>query len=66
MMVDPDEVFQIGKRFRLSALGKERCPRLTTHTGVIVGQPQRSDAVRVLLDGRKFPITLHASYIEAL
>jgi len=63
-MRHPDEVFQIGKRFSLSALGRERCPRLKNDTGVIVGKPQRGDAVRVLLDGRKMPISIHASYIE--
>jgi FixJ family two-component response regulator len=52
------------KRIRLSALGKERSPRITTHTGIIVGKTPGSDTVRILLDGHKLPITLHKSYIE--
>lgn len=52
------------KRIRLSALGKERNPRIKTHTGVIVGKNRGSDAVRILLDGHKLPITLHKSYVE--
>ena len=53
-----------GKRIRLSALGKERCPKLKNHTGIVVGKSPRSNAFRVLIDGRKMPITLHESYIE--
>ena len=52
------------KRIRLSALGKERSPRIQTHTGIIVGKIRGSDTVRILLDGHKLPITLHKSYIE--
>jgi len=52
------------KLIRLSALGKERNPRIRTHTGIIVGNTRGSDAVRILLDGHKLPITLHKSYIE--
>jgi FixJ family two-component response regulator len=52
------------KLIRLSALGKERNPRIKTHTGIIVGNTRGSDAVRILLDGHKLPITLHKSYIE--
>jgi hypothetical protein len=29
-----------------------------------VGNTRGSDAVRILLDGHKLPITLHKSYIE--
>jgi hypothetical protein len=63
-MHEPENEFSPGQRIRLSALGKERCPRLSP-TGVVIGQPARSDAVRVLMDGRKTPMTLHVSYIEA-
>jgi FixJ family two-component response regulator len=52
------------KRIRLSALGKERNPRIKTHAGIIVGKIRGSDAVRILLDGHKVPITLHKTYIE--
>ena len=53
-----------GKRIRLSALGKERSPRIKTHTGIIVGKTRGSDTVRILLDGHKLPITIHKSYVE--
>jgi hypothetical protein len=52
-----------GQRVSISVLGKERCPRLKSNTGVIVSRSGRS-SVRVLLDGRKHPVTLHLSYVE--
>ena len=53
-----------GLRVRLTPLGVERCPRLVSHTGIIVGASTRGQAVRVLIDGRTYPVTLHESYIE--
>jgi hypothetical protein len=54
-----------GQRVRLSVLGKERCPKssLKTDAGVVLGKCG-NNAVRILFDGRKQPITLHLSYIE--
>ena len=63
-MQDPDDVFGIGTRIKLSPLGKERSRRTKVQTGVVVGKPFQSDAVRVQMDGMKQPITLHISYIE--
>jgi hypothetical protein len=54
----------IGSRIRLSALGMERCSKLKSPTGMIVGVNPICTSFRILLDGRKLPITLHASYIE--
>jgi hypothetical protein len=54
----------IGSRIRLSALGSERCSKLKSHTGMIVGANPIGTSFRILLDGRKLPLTLHASYIE--
>jgi hypothetical protein len=54
----------IGSRIRLSALGMERCHRLKSHTGIVVGANPIGTSFRVLIDGRKRPVTLHASYIE--
>jgi hypothetical protein len=54
----------IGSRFRLSALGIERCPKLKSHTGTIVGANPSGTSFRILIDGRKLPLTLHESYIE--
>jgi hypothetical protein len=62
-MDEPENKFKPGQRIRLSALGKERCPRLSS-TGVVIGSAGRSDAIRVLMDGRKTPMTLHVSYVE--
>jgi hypothetical protein len=53
-----------GMRIRLSALGKDRSPRMKVHTGVIVGLTDGSEGVRVMMDGSKSPITLHETYIE--
>jgi hypothetical protein len=52
-----------GQPFSLSVLGKERCPKLKSNTGVIVSRNGPS-SVRVLFDGRKEPLTLHLSYVE--
>jgi hypothetical protein len=54
----------VGSRIRLSALGMERCSKLKSATGMIVGANPICTSFRILLDGRKLPITLHASYIE--
>jgi hypothetical protein len=47
-----------GDRVRLSALGKERCPRLKTDTGTSVKMFGDS-AARVVIDGRTGALTLH-------
>ena len=54
----------IGSRIRLSALGVERCSRLKSQTGIVVGGNPIGTSFRVLIDGRKLPVTLHVSYIE--
>ena len=54
----------VGSRIRLSALGMERCSKLKSPTGMIVGTNPIRTSFRILLDGRKLRITLHASYIE--
>jgi hypothetical protein len=54
----------VGSRIRFTALGSERCYRLKSHTGIIVGANRIGTSFRILLDGRKLPLTLHASYIE--
>lgn len=64
-MRDRENEFRPGQRIKLSALGKQRCPKIKIHTGVVSGKPGRSDTVRVLMDGRKTPMTLHVSYVEA-
>jgi hypothetical protein len=55
---------KIGSRVRLSALGINRCPGLKSRTGVVVGSSPTGSSFRVILEGRRQPITLHESYIE--
>jgi hypothetical protein len=52
-----------GSRIRLSALGIERCHRLKSHTGIISIYPSGT-SFRILIDGRKLPVTLHQSYVQ--
>lgn len=61
-MHDDDEL-PATTRIRLTQVGIERCPKLKSHTGVVVGVG-RGSSYRVLIDGHRWPVTLHASYIE--
>jgi hypothetical protein len=56
----------VGTRFRMSALGAARNPRLADKEGTIVGGSRLNSSVRVLFDGRKSPISLHRDYIEQI
>ena len=56
----------IGARFRMSALGAGRSPRLAKKEGTIVGVSRLNSSLRVLFDGSKSPISLHRDYIEQL
>jgi hypothetical protein len=53
-----------GSRIRLSSLGIKRCPKFKSHTGTIVGVSATGTSLRILIDGRKLPVTLHKSYVE--
>jgi hypothetical protein len=55
---------KVGSRFRLSPLGFERCRKFKSRTGVIVGFSPTGTALRVMLEGRRQPMTLHESYVE--
>jgi hypothetical protein len=59
-----DQKLRAGARIRLSALGVERCYRLKSHTGTIVRINPGGKSFRILIDGRKLPLTLHESYVE--
>jgi hypothetical protein len=63
-MYDQDIELRKGQRIRLSDLGKERCKLFKSDTGVVAGKSRHPDAIRVLMDGRKQPQTLHKSYVE--
>lgn len=52
---------QVGDRVRLSALGRERSPKMAK-TGLIVHAIGSS--FDVLMDGSKLPVRLHRTYLE--
>jgi hypothetical protein len=54
----------IGTRFKMSALGAARSPRLAKKEGTIVGVSRINSSLRVLFDGSKSPISLHRDYVE--
>ena len=56
----------IGARFKMSALGAARSPRLAKKEGTIVGVSRINSSLRVLFDGSKSPISLHRDYVEQL
>ena len=56
--------FTIGARVKLSKLGEVRNPRLKSTKGTIVGGSQYKSSLRILLDGRKMPLSLRRDYIE--
>ena len=49
----------IGQRFRLSKLGSERCPRLSSKGGIIVSVRENSASIIVRFDGNKNKTTVH-------
>jgi hypothetical protein len=56
----------IGARFRMSALGAARSPRLAKKEGTIVGCSRLNSSIRILFDGSKSPISLHRDYVEQI
>ncbi len=54
----------IGHRFKLSALGAERCPRLAAKLGTVIGRMPNSAIVRVRFDGNRTTTSIHRAYIE--
>jgi hypothetical protein len=61
-----DPSVAIGARFRMSALGAARNPRLAEREGTIVGTSRHNSSIRVLFDGRKTPMSLHRDYIKQI
>jgi hypothetical protein len=55
-----------GARFKMSALGAARNPRLAEKEGTVVGSSRLNRSVRVLFDGRKTPMSLHRDYIKLI
>lgn len=58
-----DDSFEIGDRVRLSPLGESRLARSASKAGTVVGFGFAASRLRVLLDERSVPITLHQSYV---
>jgi hypothetical protein len=56
----------IGARFKMSALGSARNPRLAAKEGTIVGSSRYSRSVRVRFDSSKTAVTIHEDYIELI
>jgi hypothetical protein len=57
----------VGTRFKLSKLGEARNPRLKSGAeGTIVGRSQYKSSLRVIIDGRKTPLSMHRDYIEPI
>jgi hypothetical protein len=59
-----DPPFKPGDRVRLTKLGMKNSPKLKSYTGVVIKKGVAGNVVRVLIDGRIMPITLHVSYVE--
>ena len=53
--------FKIGARVKVSEAAG---PRLASKHGVILGPARYYNAVRVKLDGSKFPVTLHKTFLS--
>ena len=65
-MRDRDIELKSGERVRLSALGRERSPRIKNLTGIILAKTRRRDVVYVLLDGNKAKHTPQELYRAAV
>jgi len=55
---------KIGSGIKLSELGMKRCGKFKSRTGRIVSISPTGSTVRVIMEGRKQPLTLHQSYVE--
>ncbi len=58
--------FAIDSRFKMSALGAARSPRLADKEGIIIGYGRVNRSIRVLFDRSKCPFSLHRDYIELI
>jgi hypothetical protein len=65
-MAQPDDVLTKGARVRLNSLGVARHPRDARKEGTIVGPPQYPNAVSVLWNNKRFPVTIYSGYLQAV
>jgi ribosomal protein L21E len=61
---DTQQEPQVGDRFKLSALGAERCPGLAGKVGTVINRRPDSRIVTVQFDGNRNSTSLHRDYIE--
>jgi len=54
----------VGARFKLSEIGRIRCPDLADKVGVVVAIGHRTTGITVLFDGAQRPTVLHRDYIK--
>lgn len=54
----------VGTRFRISELGRIRCPDLADKAGVVVAESPRTTGITVLFDSAQRPTILHRDYIS--
>ncbi|MGY0576036.1 hypothetical protein ACTGJ9_037600 [Bradyrhizobium sp. RDM12] len=54
----------VGARFKLSEVGKIRCPELANKVGIVVAISARTTGITVLFDGAERPTVLHRDYIS--
>ena len=62
-MQTKDPAFKPGDRIRLTKLGIKNSPKLKSDLGVVIREVGRN-VVRVLIEGRTTPISLHVSYVQ--
>lgn len=65
----PKTIFKLGDRVQLSALGKQRSPRMRVQAGEVTGVAKPvsgGGTVDVLFDGNTMPTRIHRSYIEPI
>jgi hypothetical protein len=66
-LLDPEKTkLPIGHRFKLSALGAERCPRLAAKIGTVVGRLPNSAIVKDCFDGNRTATSIHRDCIEPI
>lgn len=59
-------VLRVGDRFKLSSLGRFRCPRLAHKVGIVINLIEYSMVVIVRFDGNKTTTSINRNYVERL
>jgi len=56
--------FAPGDRVRLSALGRNRHPKMLDVPGTVVKPTNSPSSIGVLFDGRRTPVRMHRAYLD--